>query len=334
MKKKTNLLSFESYSLLYVLFLTFYGVLFCKTFAFYAVTGRRLLWFILTQLLLGGMLYMSTVRRARRWSTLMACTLFPCLFYEIHSLSGMDAVAGIKHMTFGAALLGGLLCASVQTWLCRQNRIFWLRKVLLTTVILWTVLLLPGCVRAHTLHAEALTAAFTAAETAEEALPEQLSTLDTAWDTYSQSEKMEVLARLLAAECRYLGMQHVPTLMAADLPTAPETVLGQYFAATHTIRISKKALAHEDGWFMAEVLLHETRHAYQQELQQVYDTVAHRYRTLALFADAGIYKAESEHYILPDGTAEGYAAYRDQLTERDAAAYAEARVSYYQSLDT
>ena len=326
--RRFNLLSFEAYSLLYLLMLLLMGILYVREFACLPITGWRIPILISTAVTVGGLLWLLTVRRERRGTSLMACTLFPYLLYEMISLSGIAAVRLMLLGSFCAALTGGLFLAGSSRRF-RKSRTFRRRRTVLCTVICWTLLLLPLTIEAHKLYDGTLV---DRAMERQAALESALVTLDSRWQTLGQAEKLDALRILMAAECHTLGLTNLPDLAAASLPEAPAATLGQYVPKHHIIRLSAAILEEKDGWSAARVLLHEVRHAYQSALIRLYGQMPESDQNLALFDDARTYAREYQSYISPDGTAASMMAYSGQHIERDAEAYADLRLAAYQNL--
>ncbi len=155
---------------------------------------------------------------------------------------------------------------------------------------------------------------------------EELSKLkEEAWNTLSLQEKLDVLQMVAGVERNYLGISHELNVGAANLQ---EDILGYYKKGTHEIVLNLDHVMHSSSWEVVRTVCHESYHAYQYCLVEVYQNVDEEIRELRLFDSAETYEQEFANYI--DG-AEDLFGYASQECESDASAYAEEAVWEYYS---
>lgn len=152
-------------------------------------------------------------------------------------------------------------------------------------------------------------------------LPEQ-------WEPLSSAEKMDVLQEVADMERAYLGL---PFELILKTDTLENPVIGSYRHADHQITIDTVHLTYSPPEKVLATILHESYHAYQHTLTNLYLDSDTNYRGLRIFRRTHTYAEEFASYTDGSSDLDQYAA---QLVEIDARSYAEATVlDYYSKLE-
>ena len=148
------------------------------------------------------------------------------------------------------------------------------------------------------------------------------------WGTLSIQEKVDLLQIICDYECKYvLGCE--PVVVYSGL-TSRESVCGEFSSRTRSIVISEQYLQNSDVEDVVETALHETRHAYQHSLVEMYFSletqIKDEYKNLFPFQQAKSFAEEFEDYCTGD---EDFNKYHAQSVEKDSREWAEQRVEEY-----
>ncbi len=144
------------------------------------------------------------------------------------------------------------------------------------------------------------------------------------WECLSEHEKLNVLRAICDYECRVtLGCRSVEVRTGL----LGEGTGGEYTHHTGGFVVDREHLRSADARAVLTTALHETRHAYQNQLADAYDSIRHlltdEQKELAPLAVAQDIRENRMDYHRPE---EGFAAYYDQYMETDARAWADERV--------
>ena len=147
------------------------------------------------------------------------------------------------------------------------------------------------------------------------------------WCHLDATERLNVMKTIADIEPNYLGFPEVS--VCAEV--LKEHNLGHYNNTTRTITLNLSYLVTADAHTMLTTVCHESYHAYQHRLVEVYDELASEDKDLLLFSEAAQYRDEFANYIVGS---DGYYAYSNQLCEVDSTKYAEeAVIDYYYRID-
>ncbi|MCL2105733.1 MAG: hypothetical protein FWH26_01510 [Oscillospiraceae bacterium] len=151
----------------------------------------------------------------------------------------------------------------------------------------------------------------------EERLQKELPALskleDSAWRRLDEQGRVDLLQTLLNLEASYLGI--------------PETKLHCDESTGQGVAISHETLAantQDSGFRCAELICHEARHRYQQEVLRSIDWKDKAVPRLRYYETARLWKVNYEDYIPKDSK-----GHVNQPVEKDADSYAAARVEIY-----
>lgn len=148
------------------------------------------------------------------------------------------------------------------------------------------------------------------------------------WSCLTARERLDVLQTVANIEGASLGLPHELNVAAEDMEEE-EGLCAYYRDNTHQIMVNMDKLLHSNSGFLVGLICHESCHAYQHRLTELYAAVPAESRTLQLLQPAEQYAWEFRHYA--DGS-EDYDSYYEQACESDARSYAKGRVSYYETL--
>lgn len=145
------------------------------------------------------------------------------------------------------------------------------------------------------------------------------------FQSLNYEEKCEVIKAIICCEGRYLGLCEINI----EFKELKDEILGQYCHSTRTITINSKQI--KDGSLSGgsnkEVLntcLHETRHAYQSLMGDLYAQVSPEQRNLLAFTEHGVgsWCNNIDNYHSDTSDIEGCVEYYNQPIEKDAREYA------------
>lgn len=142
------------------------------------------------------------------------------------------------------------------------------------------------------------------------------------WEKLTPEERLQVLKTVSDIEANYLGIPEVR--VCAD--NMEGRYLGHYVDVTQCITLSYECLASYDAYTMLCTVIHETYHAYQYRLVDLYDRLEKEDRDLYLMRAAAHYSREFSDYN--DGS-ENYLEYATQHCEMDSDSYAAAAAEDY-----
>ena len=149
-----------------------------------------------------------------------------------------------------------------------------------------------------------------------------------AWDTLDLQEKTELLQAISDYECIFiLGCEPV-RLQIGD--THRKNVLGEYHHATRCITIDEEHVRSDGVTDVLDTLLHETRHVYQNNLVDMYQSLGgqlkEEYVNLLPFRQAQEYSLEFDAYCHGE---DDFTQYYNQEVERDSREWADKRLREY-----
>ena len=142
------------------------------------------------------------------------------------------------------------------------------------------------------------------------------------WSELDASERLRVMKVVADIEANYLGFPAV----SVCTQVLEENTLGCYDHETRTITLNLTHLVSEDAFTMCNVVCHESRHAYQHRLIDIYESLDPQNKQLRLFLETSMYSHEFSNYI--DGN-EDYEAYYSQWCEIDSREYAQTAAEEY-----
>ena len=145
---------------------------------------------------------------------------------------------------------------------------------------------------------------------------------DSEWQKLSVQEKLNVLQIVANIEGRVLG---ISTELCVGAKSMPDYVIGQYVVNTDKIYINIDKVDKCDAEETLNTICHESYHAYQAKMADVYNNLSENDKKLKLFKDARKYAENYENYHSSGPK------YYDQPLETDAREYAEDAVDDYYS---
>lgn len=309
----------------------YHSVLFCPLPGMPRVQSQWILWG--AGLGLVGVGTALTWKRRRNYLSILVNVLLP---FELYSLMTLRQTWGawMLPVCAGAAVLAAVWFFWVLRVNLREQKpaapavrhgFMGGRTVFVCVLALcWIPLLLPG---ARTEEAVS-TPASAAAETRMQALASRQEAVarleETAWQTLSRQEKLEVLQAVADLEAGYLGLPHTLTVCGAELG---QTVAGCYRDSDHEIHVNLSLLDHGTSLRLVQTVCHETYHAYQRRLCDAWRTAAPEYQNMLCFAGASQFAENFANYI--DGE-ENFEAYEQQTCEETAREYALSAVRDYE----
>ena len=148
------------------------------------------------------------------------------------------------------------------------------------------------------------------------------------WNTLTIQEKVDLLQAICDYECEYvLGCETVKVYSGL---TSRESVLGEYSNQTRSFVISEQHLQNSDVEDVVRTALHETRHAYQHSLVEMYFSletkIKDEYKNLFPFKQAKSFSEEFKDYCSGE---EDFNKYYAQDVEKDSREWASKRVKEY-----
>lgn len=148
------------------------------------------------------------------------------------------------------------------------------------------------------------------------------------WDTLTMEQRAELMQAICDYECTFvLGCEPVELHVGI---TSESSVVGEYSHAEKCITISTTLVENENVYEVLNTLFHESRHAYQHALADMYVSVnpyvddAHK--NLMPLAQAQSFYENFYDYAATDGD---FDAYYNQTVEKDSRTWAEQRVTTY-----
>lgn len=149
-----------------------------------------------------------------------------------------------------------------------------------------------------------------------------------AWDTLDLQEKTELLQAISDYECMFiLGCEPV-RLQVGN--TNHKNVLGEYDHAMRCITIDEEHVRSDGVTDVLDTLLHETRHVYQNNLVDMYQSLdghlKEEYVNLLPFRQAQEYSLEFDAYCHGE---DDFTQYYNQEVERDSREWADKRLREY-----
>ena len=145
------------------------------------------------------------------------------------------------------------------------------------------------------------------------------------WEGLDQKERLNVLQRIVNIERNYMGIDHNILVNTKELPEDSNT--GAYYDEnTHSITVNLDALINDTPYYLCNAMCHETRHAEQFIITQIYDAADERIKKNSFFDQAVRMKKEFYDYTSVE---DDFYKYYGQECERDARSYAEGRAEVY-----
>lgn len=143
------------------------------------------------------------------------------------------------------------------------------------------------------------------------------------WNTLSSAEKAGVLQVAANVEREYLGLPHELNVIVT---LSKEHTLAYYDDSSHVISLNIEMFDDSTAEDSLDSVCHESYHAYQARLCDLYDTLDPAYTGLLPFVDVPRYQWENDHYVNGD---DDMLAYYVQTSEVRAREYARNRVQEY-----
>ncbi len=145
------------------------------------------------------------------------------------------------------------------------------------------------------------------------------------WGTLTRQEKIDLLQFICDYECAFvLGCEPV-TVCAGH--TDRWSVLGTYCNGDRSVTIREQHLQNGGVLRVLQTALHETRHAYQHSLAEMYASlkphIREEHENLIPFMQAQVYEGEINNYCSGE---DDYMAYYEQEIEKDSRAWAKQRI--------
>lgn len=157
-----------------------------------------------------------------------------------------------------------------------------------------------------------------------------LAVFDSEWDTYSLDDKLGALAFVVHYECNELGCT-VPEFATEALEP---NVYGEFRTSDNTIVVNKTYLESLSLIEILPTVLHEVRHVYQNQCQQMVEILAESHPEYLSLSDLkGIVElstADLQHD--PYSYLSRHEAYKNNPFEIDARDYESRRIEEYQAL--
>ena len=148
-----------------------------------------------------------------------------------------------------------------------------------------------------------------------------------AWMALTNEKKLEYAQSIVDYECVYtLGIAPVP--VCAAILSDPD-VRGTYNDSDRVITIQYDVLCNESPSTVLRTLLHETRHAYQYRVVDMYEAlqaqggIPEQYRSLAVVQAVESFYKEQADYCSPEN---GFDEYYEQVIEQDSRKFASDRI--------
>lgn len=147
------------------------------------------------------------------------------------------------------------------------------------------------------------------------------------WAQLDATERLNLMKVIADIEANYLGIPKV----SICTEVLDEHTFGHYNNSTRTITLNLSYLTTANANTMLTTVCHESYHAYQYRLVELYEGLKAEDRDLLLFNEAAQYRDEFVNYV--DGS-DNYYAYSRQWCEADSEEYAEdAVIDYYYRIE-
>lgn len=146
------------------------------------------------------------------------------------------------------------------------------------------------------------------------------------WERLSLDEKISVLQLVANIECTNLGLPH--ELNVCVLPLA-DYESGNYSDNTHSITINSSDVMQNDPSDLVNTICHESYHAYEHRLIDMYESSSEQYGQLKVFEYVVEYRNEFNNYTEYYPELDNFDDYYYQLCESDARDYADMREFEY-----
>lgn len=147
------------------------------------------------------------------------------------------------------------------------------------------------------------------------------------WAKLDATERLNVMKVIADIEANYLGIPKV----SINTAVLDEHTFGHYNNSTRTITLNLSYLTTASARTMLTTVCHESYHAYQYRLVELYEGLKAEDKDLLLFSEAAQYRDEFANYV--DGS-DNYYAYSRQWCEADSEEYAEdAVIDYYYRIE-
>lgn len=150
------------------------------------------------------------------------------------------------------------------------------------------------------------------------------------WESLSLDDRTSVLQHVANIERTNLGLPHELNVSIMPLENYKS---GNYSDNTHSITISAADIMYNDPMDLVNTICHESYHAYEHRLIDMYESSTEQYEKLKVFEDIVEYRKEFNNYIEYSPALDNYVEYYYQLCEVDARDYADIReFEYYVSI--
>lgn len=147
------------------------------------------------------------------------------------------------------------------------------------------------------------------------------------WAKLDATERLNVMKVIADIEANYLGIPKV----SICTEVLDEHTFGHYNNSTRTITLNLSYLTTASARTMLTTVCHESYHAYQYRLVELYEGLKAEDKDLLLFNEAAQYRDEFANYV--DGS-DNYYTYSRQWCEADSEEYAEdAVIDYYYRIE-
>ncbi len=143
------------------------------------------------------------------------------------------------------------------------------------------------------------------------------------WDSLTVDKRLEVIRMVMERERAHLGISN--DLCLGIVPLSMGT-LGYYDQDRFEILIDTDVLRISTAWEALDIICHETYHAMQDSLVELYERLDEKYKNLIVFERVREYAYEFKHY---NHGQTDFDEYYEQACETDARAYAEKRLEDY-----
>jgi len=137
------------------------------------------------------------------------------------------------------------------------------------------------------------------------------------WKELSLDERLNVLQIVADIEKENLGVSHDIRVGANNID---QDIRGCYSDSSYEIVLNIDYLSESNSLEMVRTICHETRHAYQHQLIDLYEQLDDKYKSLMIFDDVSSYRYEFRNY---SDLKEDYDDYFTMNCEIDSRSYAE-----------
>lgn len=168
------------------------------------------------------------------------------------------------------------------------------------------------------------TPVFYSNETIEKNIDKLMQLQEDKWVSLSLDERLDILQTIADIERRYLGIPHELNVVYKDIEETD--ILGHYLDKTHTITVNTPHLTNDDPFDLLNTICHESYHAYQHRLVEMYNESSEKFKELRVYIDVKDYAEEFANYT---SGSEDKLTYFTQTCEEDARDYASSAVYEY-----